>query len=105
MLVGTWATLTVSAAVPNSVTDHTGTFSAGSTSSGSTRRAGNTNGTSTAIARARITMTPNAQRHKPNWAKRPPAAGPVTVATPHMADTSAEARVHSDRGRAVLMSA
>ena len=35
-------------------------------------------------------MPPNAQRHKPNWAKRPPAAGPVTVATPHMADTSAE---------------
>ena len=48
---------------------------------------------------------PNAHRHNPNCANRPPIAGPTTVATPHIADTSAEARVHSERGSAALMTA
>ena len=50
-------------------------------------------------------MTPKAQRHKPNWANSPPAAGPTTVATPHIAETNADALVHSARGSVVVISA
>ena len=102
--VGTWATLIVNAAVPSRTIDHTGTCNVGAAPPES-MRAGSTRGTSTTIGTARIAMTPNAQRHRPNCAKRPPAVGPITVATPHIADTSAEALVHSERGRAVLISA
>ena len=102
---GTWATLIVNAAIPNSSSDHTGILSTGAASLGSTRPAGSTLGTSTAIAAVSTAIATNAQRHSPNWAKKPPAAGPSTVATPHIADTSAEALVHSERGRAVLITA
>ena len=67
--------------------------------------AGNTIGTSRAIAAVRITNIPNAQRHEPNWENRPPAAGPSSVPTPHIADTNAEALVHKELGSAVLMTA
>ncbi|CKU94447.1 Uncharacterised protein [Mycobacterium tuberculosis] len=50
-------------------------------------------------------ITPNAHRHSPSCAKRPPVAGPISVATPHIADTSAEPRVHSDLGKVELISA
>ncbi len=55
--------------------------------------------------RSGSTSTPNAQRHEPNWANRPPAAGPTSVPTPHIADTSADALVHNDCGSAELMTA
>ena len=58
-----------------------------------------------AISAVRIAIAPNAHRQNPNWANSPPVAGPTTVATPHIADTSAEPRVHSDRGSAELISA
>src|SRR6185437_1666 len=105
MLVGTWTMLTANAAALNSSTDQTGTRTTDPARSGSAWPAGNTIGTSAAIATDRIAMTPNAQRHNPNWANRPPTAGPTTVATPHIADTNADARVHSTRGRVVVIRA
>ena len=48
---------------------------------------------------------PNAQRQIPNWAKIPPMAGPTITLTPHIADTSADALVHSQFGRAALITA
>ena len=58
-----------------------------------------------AIAAVSTTSTPNAQRHELNWANRPPAAGPTRVPTPHIADTNADALVHSELGSAVLITA
>ncbi len=58
-----------------------------------------------AIATVRMTSTPNAQRHELNWANKPPAAGPTSVPTPHIADTNAEALVHNELGSAVLITA
>ena len=104
-LCGTSATLTVSAAAPNNKSDQTGIFGSGAAPLGSTRPAGSTIGTSAAIAAVSIATAPNAQRHSPNWAKKPPVAGPIIVATPHIADTSAEARVHNACGRAALITA
>ena len=57
------------------------------------------------MATVRIASAPNAQRHEPNWANRPPAAGPTMVPTPHIAETSADAFVHNDCGRAELITA
>ena len=74
-------------------------------STSASRRAGNATGTRPAIATVRITSTPNAQRHEPNCANSPPAAGPTSVPTPHIADTNAEALVHNVLGSAVLMTA
>ena len=99
------ATLTDSAAAPSNSSDHTGTDVRTDSSRSASPRAGSTIGTSTAIAAVRIASTPNAQRHEPNWANRPPAAGPTSVPTPHIADTSAEALVHNELGSAVLMTA
>jgi len=52
-----------------------------------------------------MAIAAKAHRHSPNWANSPPVAGPTTVATPHIADTSADALVHSERGSAALMTA
>src|SRR5215211_6854829 len=93
------ATLTTSAAAPSSSSDHTGTrMPPGTTPSG--RRAGNAPGTRTTTTAVMIANEPKAQRHIPNWANRPPAAGPTRVLTPHIADTNADARVHSEAGSA-----
>jgi hypothetical protein len=62
-------------------------------------------GTRIAIAAVNTTRIPNAQRHELNWANSPPAAGPTSVPTPHIADTSAEAFVHNVLGKAVLITA
>src|SRR5271166_1722115 len=105
MLCGIWATLTANAAAPISTSDHTGTLGAGVSAPGWARPAVSAIGTSIAISPVRIAIATNAHRHKPNCANRPPVAGPTTVATPHIADTSAEARVHSERGSAALMTA
>ena len=94
--------LTANAAEPSSSRDHTGIRSR---TSGASVRAGSANGTSTAIAAAKATRTPNAQRHELYCANRPPAAGPSKVPTPHIAETSADAFVHNDCGRAELMTA
>src|SRR6202012_2654759 len=105
---GISATLTVSAAAPNNSSDHTAIFSAGPALKmpvWSPRPAGSTIGTSAAIAAVSTATAPNAQRHSPNWAKKPPIAGPTTVATPHIADTSADARVHNACGSAALITA
>ncbi len=39
------------------------------------------------------------------WAKIPPIAGPTITLTPHIADTSADALVHNQFGRAALITA
>lgn len=48
-------------------------------------------------AKASVTGTTDqkAARHAPSSANTPPTAGPISVATPHMADVSAMARGHS----------
>src|ERR1700752_1267650 len=104
-LRGIWATLTASAAAPISTSDHTGSLIAGIAALGSTRPAPSAIGTNMAINAVRIAIATKAHRHNPNCANRPPVAGPTNVATPHMADTSAAARVHSERGSAALMTA
>ena len=48
---------------------------------------------------------PKAQRQIPNWANTPPTAGPTMTLTPHIADTSADARVHNQFGSAALITA
>ncbi|SKU21939.1 Uncharacterised protein [Mycobacteroides abscessus subsp. abscessus] len=53
----------------------------------------------------RAVSVPNAHRQSPHWAKRPPAAGPAKVPTPHIAEVSADARVHRRCGSAKLMTA
>ncbi len=100
-LRGRLATLTANAAAPSSSSDHTGIRSR----TGTSVRAGNANGTSTAIATANTTSTPNAQRHEPYCANRPPAAGPSSVPTPHIAETRADALVHRDGGSVELITA
>src|SRR4051794_31323157 len=98
------ATLIASAAAPSRSSDHTGirlprlgpVFD---------ERPGKANGTSTAMITVRIASTPKAQRHEPNWANSPPAAGPARVPTPHIAVTTADALVYNDCGRAALMTA
>jgi hypothetical protein len=105
MWCGIWATLTASAAAPINSSDQTGTLSTGVSALGRTRPAGSATGTRMAISAVRIAIATNAHRHNPNCANRPPVAGPTTVATPHIADTSAEALVHSERGSAALMTA
>ena len=72
---------------------------------GSAPPAGRAIGTSTAINAVSTAIATNAHRQRPNCANKPPVAGPTTVATPHIADTSAEPRVHSDGGSAALMTA
>src|ERR1700722_18234610 len=59
--------------------------------------------TSIAIRAVRIAIATNAQRQSPNWAKSPPVTGPINVATAHIADTSADPRVHSHWGSAELI--
>src|SRR5690349_10315815 len=98
------ATLTARAAVPSRTSDQMGIGLRGSPTSASPR-AGRATGTRTAITAVRITRTPKAQRQEPNWAKSPPAAGPTSVPTPHIAETSAEALVHNELGSAVLITA
>src|SRR3954462_536052 len=98
------ATLTTRAAAPRRISDQTGIGTRGSSASASPR-AGRAIGTSAAIAAVIITNAPKAQRHELNWAKSPPAAGPTSVPTPHIADTSAEALVHNELGSAVLITA
>ena len=88
--------------MPSNNSDHTGMFH------GARRvasRLGSASGTSTAIAPARMANAPNAQRHNPNWANSPPAAGPSSVPTPHIADTNADALVHSHGGNTALITA
>ena len=57
------------------------------------------------MAAVKITSDPKAQRQIPNWANIPPIAGPMITLTPHIADTSADALVHSQLGSAELMTA
>ena len=97
------ATLTINAAAPSSSSDHTGTRI--TVAPPAPERPGRASGTSTVIAIVRMTSAPKAHRHEENWAKSPPAAGPSRVPTPHMADTNAEALVHSARGSAALITA
>ena len=52
-----------------------------------------------------IAREPKAQRQIPNWANTPPMAGPTITLTPHIADTNADARVHSQLGKAALITA
>ena len=59
------------------------------------RRAGNATGTSPAIATVRIASDTESPTPEPNWANKPPTAGPTSVPTPHIADTNAEALVHN----------
>ena len=89
------ATLTASAAAPSSSSDQTGIGMRASSTSAS-RRAGSAIGTRPAITTVSITSTPNAQRHEPYWANSPPRRGPDQRPDPHIADTSAEALVHSE---------
>ena len=98
------AALMSNAATPSRSSDHTGIPRC----TGDARapgRAGSESGTRTAITATMTTSTPKAQRHELYWANSPPAAGPTSVPTPHMADTSAEAFVHSTTGSAVLITA
>ncbi len=53
----------------------------------------------------KIASDPKAQRQIPNWANRPPIAGPMITATPHIADTKADALVHNQFGSAELITA
>lgn len=103
VLCGICATLTASAATPMISSDQTGTFILGMPVVGLTRASAT--GTNRAISTVRTAIATNAQRQMPNCANRPPVVGPTTVATPHIADTSAEPRVHNQRGRAELMTA
>lgn len=103
VLCGICATLTASAATPMISSDHTGTFIRGMAGAGSTRASAT--GTSSAISAVRTAITTKAQRQIPSCANSPPVAGPTTVATPHIADTSAEPRVHNQRGSAELITA
>ena len=48
---------------------------------------------------------PNAQRHAPNCAKKPPSAGPNKAPTPHVEAVSAEPRLQSLRGSTALITA
>ena len=68
-------------------------------------RDGNAPGTNAAIAIVAIASDPKAQRQIPNWANTPPIAGPMMTLTPHIADTNADARVHSQFGSAALITA
>jgi hypothetical protein len=94
--------LTTRAATPSSPSERIGIPTGGPDVS---PRAGSAIGTSRAIDTARIRITANPQRHKPNWANKPPDVGPIRVPTPHIADTTAAARVHSFSGSAALMTA
>ena len=100
------ATLIASAAAPSSSSDHTGMrgIADGARSLGC--RAGRAPGTSSRHGRGQDRPDdPKAQRQIPNWAKIPPIAGPMITLTPHIADTSADALVHSQLGSAELITA
>ena len=99
------ATLIASAAAPSSSSDHTGILGIAGRSPSFRRRAGRALGTSAAMTAVMIANDPKAQRQIPNWAKIPPMAGPMITLTPHIADTSADARVHSQLGSAALITA
>ena len=99
------ATLTASAAAPSSSSDDTGIRVSAAGAGSVLSRAGSAPGTSTAIATVAIAIDPKAQRQIPNWANTPPIAGPMMTLTPHIADTRADARVHSRLGRAALITA
>ncbi len=94
--------LTTSAATPSSPSERIGMPTRGPDVS---PRAGRAIGTSSAISTASSRITANPQRHKPNWANKPPDVGPIRVPTPHIADTTAAARVHNFSGSAALMTA
>lgn len=72
---------------------------------GGSRPLGSATGTKTDIVVVTTSRATKAQRHEPYWANRPPAAGPTSVPTPHIADTRADALVHSALGSAVLITA
>jgi hypothetical protein len=55
---------------------------------------------STTSDNATAASRPNASRHAPSCPNRPPTAGPRTLPTPHIADTSAAPRAHSRSGSA-----
>ncbi|PQM48538.1 hypothetical protein C1Y40_01252 [Mycobacterium talmoniae] len=102
-LCGSSAALTASAAAPRISSDRTG-IRIGSPGC-SSRPAGSTTLTATAIATVSIASAENVHRHSPHRAKKPPTAGPHQGADPHIADTSADARVHSALGSTALISA
>jgi len=56
-------------------------------------------------AKATAASTAKASRHAPSCPNRPPTAGPRTLPTPHIADTSAPPRAHSRCGNARWISA
>ncbi|SHW93896.1 Uncharacterised protein [Mycobacteroides abscessus subsp. abscessus] len=97
------ATLIAMAATPRITNDHSGIRNG--SRSRSADLPGRLNGTSTITATVRIASAPNAQRHTPNCANKPPDDGPSSVPTPHIADTKADAFGQSDCGRAVLITA
>ena len=99
------ATLIASAAAPSNSSDHTGIRGIADGGPSLGRRAGSAPGTRAAMAAVMITNDPKAQRQIPNWANIPPTAGPMMTLTPHIADTRADARVHSQFGSAELMTA
>ena len=103
--VCTPATLVASAATPSSNSDHSGIRGIAKDSPSIRWRAGNAPGTNAAIATVMTANDPKAQRQIPNWAKIPPMAGPTITLTPHIADTNADALVHSQFGRAALITA
>ncbi len=67
--------------------------------------AGRANGTAAATASVQTSNAPNAHRQAWNWANTPPTAGPAKVPTPHIADTSAAARLQRRSGRALFSTA
>src|SRR6185312_11230246 len=83
------ARLMASAAAPSNNSDHTGIRANARGVTSDSRRDGNALGTSAAIAAVTIASDPKAQRQIPNWANRPPMAGPMMTLMPHIADTNA----------------
>ena len=105
MLCGSDATLTVSAAAPSRTTEGTGILAAARSVTGSPPSMVSRPGASPAIATLSIASRPNAHRHAPNCANRPPIAGPINAPIPHVEAAMAEPRLQSERGSMALITA
>ena len=95
------ATLTAATAAVSRTRDHTGTGSR----DGARSVRGIDRTTRTPIATETAARPMKAARQAPNWANRPPTTGPTMLPTPHIADTSAAARVQSRSGSVRWISA